>query len=43
MSEPAEDRIGPAVLAVVILAATVLVPLILYGVAHGLGSHWLGP
>jgi len=34
---------GPAMLAIVILAATLVVPLILYSMAHGLGSHWLGP
>jgi len=34
---------GPATLAIIILAATLLVPLILYGVANGLGSHWLAP
>jgi len=34
---------GPAMLAIVILAATLAVPLLLYGMAHGPGSHWLGP
>jgi hypothetical protein len=34
---------GPGVLVALILAAMLLVPLLLYGVAHGLGSHWLGP
>jgi len=34
---------GPGVLAALILAATLAVPLILYGCAHGLGSYWLGP
>jgi len=34
---------GPATLAIIIFAATLLVPLLLYGVAHGLGSYWLGP
>ena len=34
---------GPGVLAALILAAALAVPLLLYGMAHGLGSHWLGP
>jgi len=34
---------GPGVLATLLLAAMLLVPLILYGMAHGLGSYWLGP
>ena len=34
---------GPAMLAIVILAATLVVPLVLYGMALGIGSHWLGP
>jgi hypothetical protein len=34
---------GPATLAIIILAATLVVPLILYGMALGIGSHWLGP
>ena len=34
---------GPAMLAILILAATLLVPLLLYGMTRGLGSYWLGP
>jgi len=33
---------GPATLAIIIFAATLAVPLLLYGMAHGLGAHWLG-